>query len=500
MNAASPRGAGVRSIAIVMPAFAHDHGGQGEQHAFAVFEKVVRAVGTVSPLVEIESLGTMVMAAKGPSRYFGGEHAVAQLLHDTVARASADADVSGPFGVGIAGSRFAATAAAHMSVARGAPCTVAADITQQLIDGLPVHALARVGAIDPEVVGLLERLGLRTCARVRDIGEPALIDRFGAQGGLVWRLVTGDDARHLVPGAPPRDFAAAVESEDPLRSVAHVVSAARDTVQKMVDRITGHGQQCVRLMLSCQTDHGETTSRVWAEPNGFGSAAVVQRLAYQLEGWLTADDADPDAPTSGIVRVDLVPLECRQVMVRQPLLWGGMQENAERAARAVSMVQAVDERVRITVPRWEGGRDVTGAYSRVPVSLVDITDEHGSAERVQSGRGVARDWTGSVPAPSPASVAVVPVPAMVCDARGVTVGVTGRHELDSLPARVSVSGHDYTVERTAGPWPVEERWWDPRRRRRHVRLQVLVRNARGAQRVFLLGLEDRTWHLLGRYD
>ena len=88
----------------------------------------------------------------------------------------------------------------------------------------------------------------------------------------------------------------------------------------------------------------------------------------------------------------------------------------------------------------------------------------------------------------------------MCDARGVVVGVTGRHELDAVPARVSVSGHEYRIERTAGPWPVEERWWDPRRRRRHVRLQVLVRNARGARRVFLLGLEDGEWHLLGRYD
>ena len=494
------RTGGTRSIAIMLPRFAHDHGAQGEQHAFTVFEKVVRAVGAVSPLVEIESLGTMVMAARGPARYFGGETAVARTLHDTVAHAVAATGVQTPFGVGIAGSRFAATAAAHLAVSRGAPCTVAAGLTQQLIDGLPVRALARVGAIDPEVVDLLERLGLHTCARVRDIGEPALIDRFGVQGGLVWRLVTGDDARHLVPGAPPQDFAAAVEFDEPLRSVVHVVAAARDTVQHAVDRIAGHGQQCVRLMLSCQTDHGETTSRVWAEPNGFGSAAVVQRLAYQLEGWLTSDTADPDAPTSGIVRVDLVPLECRQVLVRQPLLWGGTHENAERAARALAMAQAVHERVRITVPRWEGGRDVVTAYSHVPVSVVDITDEHESTERVLSGRGVARDWSGSVPAPSPASVAVVPVPATVCDATGHTVGVTGRHELDSVPARVSVSGHEYRVERTAGPWPVEERWWDPRRRRRHVRMQALVRNARGAQRVFLLGLEDGSWHLLGRYD
>ena len=490
----------MRSIAVVLPRFAVDHGGQGDQHAFAVFEKVVRAAGGVSPLIEVESLGTMVMAAKGPSRYFGGEDGAVRLLHDTVAVAVRDTGVDTPFGAGVAGSRFAAVAAAHLAVARAAPCVVPARDTRRFIDALPVRALSRVGAIDPEVVDLLERLGLRTCATVRDIGEPALIDRFGVQGGLVWRLVTGADARHLVPGTPPQDFADAVEFEDPLRTVAQVTGAAADTVQRAIGRVTGRGLQCVRLMVACQTDHGESTSRVWAEPNGFGSAAVLQRIAYQLDGWLTVDGADPDAPTSGIVRIDLVPLECRQVLVRQPLLWGGTQENAERAARAVAMAQAVDERVRVTVPRWEGGRDVVAAYSRVPVALVDIADEQASAERVHSGRGVPRDWSGAIPAPSPASVAAGPVPVSVLDAHGRTVGVTGRHELDSVPVRVSVSGRDLTVERTAGPWPVEERWWDPRRRRRHVRMQVLVRDARGEPRVLLLGLEGRAWHLVGRYD
>jgi hypothetical protein len=47
---------------------------------------------------------------------------------------------------------------------------------------------------------------------------------------------------------------------------------------------------------------------------------------------------------------------------------------------------------------------------------------------------------------------------------------------------------------------VEERWWDPRRRRRHVRMQMLVRNQRDAARVLLLGLENSEWTVLARYD
>jgi protein ImuB len=47
----------------------------------------------------------------------------------------------------------------------------------------------------------------------------------------------------------------------------------------------------------------------------------------------------------------------------------------------------------------------------------------------------------------------------------------------------------------AGPWPVDERWWDGAGRRRRVRLQVL------AERVaYLLVLEHGDWSIEGAYD
>jgi protein ImuB len=254
------------------------------------------------------------------------------------------------------------------------------------------------------------------------------------------------------------------------------------------------------MLVTCQTDHAEATSRIWGEPRGFGAASLAQRLLYQLDGWLVTNEADPDAPTSGVVRVEFTPLETREVLVVQPLLWGGNEENTERAARAAAMASAVGDHVQVTVPRWEGGRDVATVYSQIPIALVDLSDQHESEQRVNTGKGVARDWSGAVPRPSPASVAVVPPEAQVLNAAGLPVSVTGRHELNTEPAVVTVSGHTYAVMRTAGPWPVEERWWDARRKRRHVRLQLLVQNKRGALRVFLMGLENHEWRLLARYD
>lgn len=485
-----------RSIAVVFPQWMQEHGEHGEEHAFITFEHVVRALAEVSPLVEVESVGVVVMAARGPSKYFGGDAAVARHLHgvcEQVANQSA-------WGIGIADSRFAATAAAHLAHSRRTPCVVRPDITSQFIGALPTASLLQIGGISEDTTHLLQRLGLRTCDAVFAIGESALIDRFGIEGKRIYALVSGGEVRHFAPGLPPSDFATAIESEEPLTSAAHVVNMVNPAVLSLTQAISSHGQQCVRLLITCETDHAESISRIWGEPRGFGAAGISQRLMYQLEGWLTDANAVADAPTSGVVRVAFEPLECREVMVSQPLLWGGHQENTERAARAVSMAMAVSADVEVTVPRWEGGRDVVTAYSHVPVSLVDLTDSVAAEQRVLSGKGVARDWSGEILAPSPASVAPRVVPIQVLDAQGKHVSVTGRHELSAVPATVHVGNAVHTVLRVGGPWPVEERWWDPLRRRRHVRVQVLVRQARNVVTVLLVALENQQWTLVGRYD
>ena len=109
-----------RSIAVVFPHWMQEHGHLGEEHAFRTFEHVVRAVTALSPLVEVQDIGTIVLSARGPSRYFGGDNAVAQKLHQICL----DTNMGSAFGVGIADSRFAALAAAHLAVSRQHPCVI----------------------------------------------------------------------------------------------------------------------------------------------------------------------------------------------------------------------------------------------------------------------------------------------------------------------------------------------------------------------------------------
>jgi protein ImuB len=80
----------------------------------------------------------------------------------------------------------------------------------------------------------------------------------------------------------------------------------------------------------------------------------------------------------------------------------------------------------------------------------------------------------------------------VLAADGTTVGVDGRGTLRGEPARVQ--GRE--VVAWAGPWPVEERWWDPAGARRRARLQVLTDD--GVAR--LLALEGGSWTIEAIYD
>lgn len=486
-----------RSIVVVFPRWMEDHGQLGEEHAFILFERVVRSLADVSPLIEVESIGSIVIDARGPSRYFGGDVAVARTIDQVISGSG----VGGSWGTGVADSRFAATAAAHLSASRGRPCVIESSIHSRFVAGLPVEALSRLGGVSDDTVSLLVRLGLGTCSAVLDIGESALIDRFGVEGKRIHTLVSGGEVRHMAPGAPPSDFTRFIDFEVPLTDPSHVVSTVRPLVDELMRSMEGQGQQCVRMLVSCQTDHAEANNRIWGEPRGFTATSVCQRLACQLEGWLVDESAIADAPTSGMVRVSFEPLECREILVTQPLLWGGQQENVERAARAAAMAMAVGDGVQIGVPQWEGGRDVTTVYSLVPLPLVDLTDVDAAERRVGVSGDAVRDWSGSVPRPSPASVAHHRPEVRVVDAHGRDVAVTGRHELSAAPTRIEMNGRFHDVMRMAGPWPVEERWWDARRRRRQVRMQLLVRDTRtGNERVLLLGLENRQWSLLGRHD
>jgi len=142
------------------------------------------------------------------------------------------------------------------------------------------------------------------------------------------------------------------------------------------------------------------------------------------------------------------------------------------------------------VPAWRGGRLPADAYQWVSVDRADVTEP---TERL----AVADvPWPGQLPAPSPATVLADALPAEVFDAAGRTVRVDGRGSLSAVPESIAVQNRAAEpITAWAGPWPVDERWWDAEQHRRMARFQFTTE--RGA--ALLAVVEHQQWWITAIY-
>jgi protein ImuB len=153
----------------------------------------------------------------------------------------------------------------------------------------------------------------------------------------------------------------------------------------------------------------------------------------------------------------------------------------------------------VPAPRTPGRSPRGVPAPGIPARRRPDTPGHGPVRAPGARPGDLRGavpWPGQVPAPAPAIVHTEPLPAEVVDANGATVAVDGRGLLGSFPSRVRVPGRAWSpVTAWAGPWLVDERWWDPAAHRRLVRLQTTT-----DQGAYLLRLVGGRWWVEAVYD
>jgi protein ImuB len=90
-----------------------------------------------------------------------------------------------------------------------------------------------------------------------------------------------------------------------------------------------------------------------------------------------------------------------------------------------------------------------------------------------------------------------PVAVEVIDEAGQLVAVNGRGAVSAPPAVLHVAGERaHAVVGWAGPWPYDERWWDPARHRRRARFQLLTDDGVA----HLAVVEGGRWWLTAIYD
>ena len=427
------------------------------------FEEVLVAIEELSP--GVAPLRPGLCALRVPARFYGGEvEAGAVIAERLVALGVWDVRL------GVADGLFAAEQAARRALAQDCLVVGAGESAAFLAD-LPVEALDA-----PDLVSLLRRMGLTTLGAFAGLTAADVHTRFGSHGELLHRFARGLDPHPVSRRAVPPELEATLALEPPLELIEPIAFSLRTTAEAFVRGLAAHGLVCTTVRIEVDADGALSSSRRWLHPRWFTAADVVDRLRWQLQA------GGIEVPVDA---VRLVPEVAEPLAEHADSLFGGGPD--DRVARGIARVQSMVGHDSVLAAGVQGGRGPADRDLRVPWG-----------ERAVGARSTHAPWPGSIPPPAPATVFAEPQEALVVGAEGQSVVVSGRGVVSCPPDRfrADASAPWQPVASWAGPWPVDEQWWDEAAARRIARFQVVGVDGSA----WLMVVEDGRWFTEARYD
>lgn len=449
-----------------------DHQPDAEARAF---EGVLGAIEEVTP--GVAPLRPGLCALRVPRRAHGGERESAAVLAEHLVQ-------HGVWDVraGIADGLFAAEQAARRALMQDV-CIVAPGGSRAFLADLPIEAVddwgaspaATLDARSGGLTGLLRRLGIRTLGQFAALQPADVRTRFGDHGALLHRYARGEDPHPIARRAVPPELEASVAFEPPLARAEQVAFSVRTTTERFVGQLADHGVVATAVRIDLKANGEVLSARTWLHPRWFSSADLVDRVRWQLSG--TPLGAPVDA-------IRLVPEACDALGTADALFGSGGDEAVERG---VARVQSLVGHEGVLSAGVQGGRSPGDRQLLVPWG-----------EKPQGVRPVDEPWPGRLPEPAPAVVFREPPQALVVGDEGRPVRIDARGAVTSEPAKFRPSPDQQwqPVASWAGPWPLDEHWWDQAMSRRVARFQIVGVDGSA----WLMSVEDGHWRTEARYD
>ena len=391
------------------------------------------------PRAEVLRPGLVVLPVRGAARFFGSEQQVAERLTDAVAAAGAECQV------GMADQLSTAVFAARAGRARGGGGGCAVSVGA--VDPATRHRAQPVRSGAGRPGGSVVADGDSHYRAVRRViangrGLPVRADAVSAH-----RFARGEPERGPSGREPPAELDAVLQCDPPIDRVDAAAFAGRSLAGALHQTLVAAGVGCTRLAVHAVTANGEELTRVWRCAEPLTEDATADRVRWQLDGWLNTRIV-VDRPTAPVVQLRLQAVEVVSAGALQLPLWGGLgEEDRMRARRALVRVQGLLGPEAVQVPTLSGGR---GPAERI--TLTPLGDEPVPLADPD------RPWPGQLPEPSPSVLLDDPVELL--DVQGNSIRVTSRGLFSADPARLTARGRDNRLHWWAGPWPVDERWWD----------------------------------------
>ncbi|MFT4263784.1 MAG: DNA polymerase Y family protein [Nocardioides sp.] len=448
------------------------------------FEEVLGVLEALRP--GVAPLRPGLVALRSPGRFYGGdEEAAAVLLEAVVGLGVRDVRV------GVADELFTAEQAARLADVQGSRI-VPAGGSGAFLRLLPVEAIAASaasGGVEDagEAASLLQRLGLMTLGDLAGIPAAGVLARFGPSVAWIHRVLHGTAVEGLATREVPPDLCVEVGFEPPLVDAEAICFSTRRTAEEFTGRLARHQMVCTDVLIEVEAEGAggvsETVAaRRWLHPRWFTAADLIDRLHWQLVGSLRAGSIG-----TPVTRVRLVPVEVAADAVHADGLWGGADARVERG---VARVQGLLGPEAVLAPVLQGGRTPTERQAMVPWGT-----------RSTGLRPRELPWPGSIPPPFPSRVLPEAVPAGVRDSGGrpVVMGSRGAMSADPSRFRPVLEGPEgegwLPVTAWAGPWPVDDAWWEPGARK-VARFQLVAADGRA----WLVTCDGDQWVTEAAYD
>lgn len=474
-----------RVIVLSLPGFDPPTTHDTSEAAPPDFAPIFARLTGVVPEIEVIRPGLVVMRARGPARYYGGEPGAAEaLITATHELGVSDARV------GIADGRFAAIIAAHLAE-DSSTSIIPAEASAEFLRDLPVSHLG-VSRLEQVLPGL----GIYTLGAFAALPEDAVRARFGPSGVHAHRHARGMDPelRETVrPDLPEQDFEVGLDFETPISGAEELAFACGSLTERLSASLANAGMVCTTLRVTLTDDAGARHEREWAHPRFFTPADMLARLRWQAGAFEpgTPQAAPAEHTGAGIEAVRLFPTRTDRAATHEPGLW--VTGVDDRVHHHVSRAQSLLGPAGVGTATIDGGRLLRDRQRFTPWGVAP-----------NSGLGPGQ-WPGALPRPVPSLVFDPPFRAMLYDSAGSTVSIDPDDLLSAAPASLQVEQHQplSPVRGWSRPWPIREHWWEGRPSR--FRLQLELEG--GDAWVILAQLSHKAspnepvrWFAEGRYD
>ncbi|MBV8727480.1 MAG: DNA polymerase Y family protein [Candidatus Eremiobacteraeota bacterium] len=407
-----------------------------------LWEDILDALDCVSPLIDSSVEGTAYLEMRGIPGF------PQQWIEEAK---SALAGIELPFRTGIAENKFSARAAAI--VGDGKIC--AAGEERQLVARLNIATLE----VLPEIIARLELLGITKLGELAALPHGPFVRRFGMRAALWHDNAQGIDRTPFLPRAHQLQIAASLYGEGSVEYEEQVYFALRMLVERVHEDLDRLGKRAALLNLQLECENGdqrEVPVRI-AQPTA-ERAMLFDLLRANVEGLRF------DAPITGL-RLQATELESGGVPAT--LFSGGDPD-----PRAVELALA---RLESTL-----GESATRA-ELIPANCLESQFTYERFGQTKSRAAVHAIRS------EPEAEVIAPPQLRLLKVREIDVVTT-----DDAPS--FVGSPPQTVLRFAGPWRIDEAWFE--RRIARDEYDVLLEDG-ALYRIFRQGAH---WYVRGAYD